>query len=63
MQPGGGLGEALLLGHGQGVGELVQLHIFRAYRSDLHALYVFDVAIAGWPYGRPAACASPAAAR
>ena len=26
MQPGGGPGEALLLGHGQGVGQLVQLH-------------------------------------
>ena len=43
VQAGGGLGEALLLGHGQGVGQLVQLHRFRAYRSDLHALYVFDV--------------------
>ena len=28
MQAGGGLGEALLLGHGQGVGQLVQLHGF-----------------------------------
>ena len=26
VQAGGGLGEALLLGHGQGVGQLVQLH-------------------------------------
>ena len=33
VQPGGGLGEALLLGHGQGVGQLVELH-----ESELIAL-------------------------
>ena len=43
VQAGGGLREALLLGHGQGVGQLVAAASIRAYRSDLHALYVFDV--------------------
>ena len=49
VQAGGGLREALLLGDGEGVGELVQLHggRFRAYRSENDALYVFDVRV-GW---------------
>ena len=49
VQAGGGPGEALLLGDGEGVGQLVQLHmgdlLFRAYRSENDALYVFDVRV------------------
>jgi hypothetical protein len=46
VEAGGGPGEALLLGDGEGVGELVELHVFsviRAYSSGNDALYVFDV--------------------
>ena len=38
VQAGGGLGEALLLGHGEGVGQLVQLHCLETTRSELIAL-------------------------
>ena len=43
VQAGGGPGEALLLGHGQGVGQLVQLHDSELIALIFMLIYVFDV--------------------